>query len=59
MIVPYIGLPLAMIGCLVYLFLALRHVHGASITQVLAAIILPMLLAVSVVIILSLLFGGA
>lgn len=58
MIVPYIGLPLAMIGCLVYLFLALRHVHGASNTQVLATIILPMLLVTTMVIVLTLLTGG-
>ena len=41
MIVPYIGLPLAMIGVVVYKFLGLRHVHGATNKQVLAVLILP------------------
>ena len=59
MIVPYIGLPLAMIGVVVYKFLALRHVHGATSKQVLAVLILPMLLAMTVAIVLTLLTGGA
>lgn len=58
MIVPYIGLPLAMIGVVVYKFLGLRHVHGATNKQVLAVLILPMLLAMAVAIILTLLTGG-
>jgi predicted Zn finger-like uncharacterized protein len=58
MIVPYIGLPLAMIGVVVYKFLGLRHVHGATNKQVLAVLILPMLLAMAVAIILTLLAGG-
>jgi hypothetical protein len=58
MIVPYIGLPLAMIGVVVYKFLGLRHVHGATNKQVLAVLILPMLLAMAVAIVLTLLTGG-
>ena len=58
MIVPYIGLPLAMIGVVVYKFLGLRHVHGATNKQVLAVLILPMLLAIAVAIVLALLTGG-
>lgn len=58
MIVPYIGLPLAMIGVVVYKFLGLRHVHGATNKQVLAVLILPMLLAITVAIVLTLLTGG-
>jgi len=56
-IIPYIGLPLAMIGVTVYKFLGLRHVHGASNKQVLAVLVLPMLLAVTVAIILTLVAG--
>ena len=59
MIVPYIGLPLAMIGVVVYKFLGLRHVHGATSKQVLAVLVLPMLLAMAVAIVLTLLTGGA
>jgi hypothetical protein len=57
MIIPYIGLPLAMIGTTVYKFLGLRHVHGATNKQVLAALILPMVLALAVAIILTLVSG--
>ena len=57
MIIPYIGLPLAMIGATVYKFLGLRHVHGATNKQVLAVLILPMLLAMAVAIILTLVAG--
>ena len=57
MVIPYIGMPLAMIGTTVYKFLGLRHVHGASNKQVLAVLILPMLLAMAVAIILTLLTG--
>lgn len=57
MVVPYIGLPLAMIGVTVYKFLGLRHVHNATNKQVLAVLILPMLLAFVVAIVLTLLFG--
>ena len=57
MIIPFIGLPLAMIGTTVYKFLGLRHVHGASNKQVLAALILPMLLALAVAVILTLISG--
>jgi len=56
-IIPYIGLPMAMIGTTVYKFLGLRHVHGASNKQVLAVLILPMLLAFVVAIILTLATG--
>jgi hypothetical protein len=59
MIIPYIGLPLAMIGVVVYKFLGLRHVHGATSKQILAVLVLPMLLAMTVAIILTLLTGGA
>jgi predicted Zn finger-like uncharacterized protein len=59
MIIPYIGLPLAMIGVVVYKFLGLRHVHGATSKQILAVLILPMLLAMTVAIILTLVTGGA
>lgn len=58
MIVPYIGLPLAMIGVAIYKFLGLRHVHGATTKQILAVLILPMLLAITVAIVLTLLIGG-
>lgn len=58
MIVPFIGLPLAMIGVTVYKFLGLRHVHGASNKQVVAVLVLPMLLALAIGIILALLVGG-
>ncbi len=57
MVVPYIGMPLAMIGTTVYKFLGLRHVHGASNKQVLAVLILPMLLALAVAVILTLISG--
>ena len=57
MIIPYIGLPLAMIGATVYKFLGLRHVHGATNKQVLAVLTLPMLLALAVAIILTLVAG--
>jgi predicted Zn finger-like uncharacterized protein len=57
MIIPYIGIPLAMIGTTVYKFLGLRHVHGASNRQVLAVLILPMLLALVVAIVLTLITG--
>ena len=57
MIIPYIGIPLAMIGATVYKFLGLRHVHGASNKQVLAVLVLPMLLALAVAIILTLVTG--
>ncbi|NLW80994.1 MAG: hypothetical protein GXY42_04895 [Desulfovibrionales bacterium] len=57
MVVPYIGLPQAMIGVTVYKFLGLRHVHNATNKQVLAVLILPMLLAFVVAIVLTLLFG--
>ena len=59
MIIPYIGLPLAMIGTVVYKFLGLRHVHGATNKQILAVLVLPMLLAMAVAIILILVTGGA
>ena len=59
MVIPYIGLPLAMIGVVVYKFLGLRHVHGATTKQVLAVLVLPLLLAMSVAIILTLFMGGA
>lgn len=59
MIIPYIGLPLAMIGVVVYKFLGLRHVHGATTKQILAVLVLPMLLAMTVAIILTLVTGGA
>lgn len=58
MIIPYIGLPLAMIGVVVYKFLGLRHVHGATTKQILAVLVLPMLLAMTVAIILTLVTGG-
>ena len=58
MIVPYIGLPLAMIGVVVYKYLGLRHVHGATSKQVLAVLVLPMLLAMVVAIVLTLVTGG-
>lgn len=58
MVIPYIGLPLAMIGVVVYKFLGLRHVHGATTKQVLAVLVLPMLLAMTVAIILTLVVGG-
>lgn len=57
MVIPYIGIPLAMIGATVYKFLGLRHVHGASSKQVLAVLVLPMLLALAVAIILTLVTG--
>jgi hypothetical protein len=57
MVIPYIGMPLAMIGTTVYKFLGLRHVHGASNKQVLAVLILPMLLAMAVAVILTLVVG--
>lgn len=57
MIIPFIGLPLAMIGTTVYKFLGLRHVHGATNKQVLAVLILPMLLALAVAVILTLISG--
>jgi predicted Zn finger-like uncharacterized protein len=57
MIIPYIGIPLAMIGTTVYKFLGLRHVHGASNKQVLAVLVLPMLLALAVAIVLTLITG--
>jgi hypothetical protein len=47
-----------MIGVVVYKFLGLRHVHGATNKQVLAVLILPMLLAIAVAIVLTLLTGG-
>ena len=46
-----------MIGATVYKFLGLRHVHGATNKQVLAVLILPMLLAMAVAIILTLVAG--
>jgi hypothetical protein len=46
-----------MIGTTVYKFLGLRHVHGASNKQVLAVLILPMLLAMAVAVILTLVVG--
>lgn len=57
MVIPYIGLPLAMIGTTVYKFLGLRHVHGASNKQVLAALILPMLLVLTVAVVLTVISG--
>ena len=57
MVIPYIGMPLAMIGTTVYKFLGLRHVHGASNKQVLAVLVLPMLLALVVAIVLTLVTG--
>lgn len=57
MVVPYIGVPLAMIGVTVYKFLGLRHVHGATNKQILAVLILPMLLALAVAVILTLIGG--
>ena len=59
MVIPYIGMPLAMIGATVYKFLGLRHVHGASNKQVLAVLVLPMLLALAVAIVLTLVTGRA
>ncbi len=57
MAVPFIGMPMAMIGMTVYKFLGLRHIHGASAKQVLAVLILPMLLAIAVAVILTVLAG--
>lgn len=57
MTVPFIGMPMAMIGMTVYKFLGLRHVHGASTKQVLAVLILPILLAIAVAVILTVLAG--
>lgn len=57
MAVPFIGLPMAMIGMTVYKFLGLRHVHGASAKQVLAVLILPVLLAVAVAVAMTILAG--
>lgn len=58
MIVPYIGLPLAMIGGTVYKYLGLRYVHGASPKQVIAALTVPMLLTVAIAVLGILLTGG-
>lgn len=58
MAVPFIGLPLAMIGVTVYKFLGLRHVHGATSKQIVAVLVLPMLLALTIGIILALIVGG-
>ena len=55
MIIPHIGLPLAMIGVTVYKFLGLKHIHGASSKQVISVMILPMLIAMAVAILLILL----
>lgn len=55
LIIPYIGLPLAMIGGVVYKYLGLRYIHGASSKQVIAAMTLPILIALSIAILLILL----
>lgn len=45
MVIPFIGVPMAMIAMTVYKFLGLRHVHGASSKQILIVLLLPALLA--------------
>ncbi len=57
MAVPFIGMPMAMIGMTVYKFLGLRYVHGASAKQVLAVLVLPVLLAVAVAVAMTILAG--
>lgn len=56
-IIPYIGLPMAAIGMTVYKFLGIRHIHGATTGQTIAALVLPMLLAVALGLLLALSSG--
>lgn len=58
MVIPFIGLPMAMIGMTVYKFLGLRHVHGASNKAVLAVMILPLLLAIAIAVLMAVLAGN-
>ena len=58
MVIPFIGLPMAMIGMTVYKFLGLRHVHGASSKQILIVLFLPALLALAIAFVLTLVARG-
>lgn len=57
LVIPYIGIPLAMITETVYKFLGLKHVHRATNKQVAAVLVLPMLLIFGVALFLTLLTG--
>lgn len=59
LVVPYLGLPMAIVATTVYKFLALRHVHGARSSQVLAALVVPMVLMFAVAIGLTWVMGTA
>lgn len=57
LVIPYLGLPMAIVATTVYKFLALRHVHGAETHRVLAALVVPIALMFAVAIILTWLTG--
>lgn len=57
--IPYIGLPLAMIGTTIYKYLGLRYVHNASPKQVIAALTIPVLLTMAIAVLSILLTGSA
>ncbi|MBZ4648756.1 MAG: hypothetical protein PWQ64_1604 [Desulfomicrobiaceae bacterium] len=59
LIIPYLGLPMAIVATTVYKFLALRHVHDARPSQVLAALVVPMVLMFAVAIGLTWVMGTA
>lgn len=58
-VVPYLGLPLAMIGSTIYKYLGLRYVHNASPKQVIAALTIPALLTMAFAVLSILLTGSA
>lgn len=55
MVIPHIGLPLAMVGIIFYKFIGLKYIHGATSKQVIAVLVLPMLVALILAIFLILL----
>ncbi len=57
LIIPYLGLPMAIVATTVYKFLALRHVHGTEPYRVLAALVVPIALMFAVAILLTWLTG--
>jgi len=57
LVIPYLGLPMAVVATTVYKFLALRHVHGTDAYRVLGALVVPVLLMLAVAIALTWLAG--
>jgi hypothetical protein len=58
LIIPYIGLPMGLIGFVGYYFIGLKYTHRASTQQILAVLATPVLLAMIAVVLMILVFGS-